>query len=56
MRIGQRVRLNENCTVKKWIGREGTITSFGNAVLPVHVTLDGENYETDFKENELEAL
>ena len=36
--------------------REGNVTSIGNEALPVHVTLDGDNWETDFRADELEAI
>ena len=36
--------------------REGNVTSIGNEALPVHVTLDGDNWETDFRVDELEVI
>ena len=40
-------------TVLGWEGRKGIVTSIGNEVLPIHVTLDGENWETDFTADEV---
>ena len=34
-------------------GREGIVTSIGNEALPIHVTLDGEDWETDFTADEI---
>tara|TARA_R100000458_G_C8266073_1_gene241100 strand:+ start:467 stop:640 length:174 start_codon:yes stop_codon:yes gene_type:complete len=50
--IGKRVRARV-CTYE---GREGIVTSVGNEALPIHVTLDGETWETDFKINELDVI
>ena len=50
--VGKRVR----AIVCGWEGREGVVTSIGNEILGVHVTLDGEKWETDFKLNELEVI
>ncbi len=50
--IGKRVRAIVAC----WEGRKGIVTSVGNEALPIHVTLDGETWETDFKKNELEVI
>lgn len=50
--IGKRVRAIVAC----WEGREGIVTSIGNEKLGVHVTLDGETWETDFMKNELEVI
>jgi len=50
--IGKRVRARV-CTYE---GREGIVTSIGNEKLGVHVTLDGETWETDFKKNELDVI
>jgi len=50
--VGKRVRAIVAC----WEGREGVVTSVGNEALPIHVTLDGEKWETDFKANELEVI
>jgi hypothetical protein len=35
-------------------GQSGRVTSIGNEKLPVHVTLDGDICETDFRANELD--
>ena len=51
--IGSRVRAEVE---GKFKGREGIVTSIGNAVLPIHVTLDGDTWETDFREDELEVI
>ena len=51
--IGTRVRAEVKGNFR---GREGIVTSIGNAVLPIHVTLDGDNWETDFREDELEVI
>ncbi len=37
-------------------GKQGIITSVGNEAFPVHVTLDGEDWETDFSFHEIELL
>ena len=37
-------------------GRQGVVTSVGNEALPVHVTLDGDHWETDFTATELEVI
>ena len=50
--VGKRVR----AIVCGWEGRKGVVTSIGNEKLGVHVTLDGEKWETDFKANELEVI
>jgi hypothetical protein len=34
-------------------GREGIITSIGAGVIPIHVTFEGEKFETDFAAKEL---
>jgi len=47
--IGKRVSI----TVEGWEGRAGVVTSVGNEVLPIHVTLDGEDWETDFTVDEI---
>ena len=50
--IGRNVKVN---VINECLdGRRGVITSIGNAVLPIHVTLEGESWETDFKLEELE--
>ena len=51
--VGERVRAVVGGNFK---GREGKVTSIGNAVLPIHVTLDGDNWETDFRADELEVI
>ena len=51
--VGERVRAVVGGNFK---GREGKVTSTGNAVLPIHVTLDGDNWETDFRVDELEVI
>ena len=51
--VGKRVRAVVGGNFK---GREGKVTSTGNAVLPIHVTLDGDNWETDFRADELEVI
>ena len=43
-------------TVVGWEGRKGFVTSIGNEVLPIHVTLDGENWETDFTTDEVQVI
>jgi hypothetical protein len=48
--VGKRVKI----TVAGWEGRAGVVTSVGNEALNIHVTLDGENHETDFTADELE--
>ena len=42
-------------TVERWEGKRGIITSVGNEALPIHVTLEGESWETDFTLEELEV-
>ena len=49
--VGKRVSI----TVAGWEGRAGVVTSVGNEVLPIHVTLDGEDWETDFTADEVEV-
>ena len=44
-----------NITVEGWEGRKGIVTSVGNELLPIHVTLDKETWETDFTVDELEV-
>tara|TARA_Y100000310_G_scaffold194850_1_gene194861 strand:+ start:502 stop:678 length:177 start_codon:yes stop_codon:yes gene_type:complete len=36
-------------------GRRGEITSVGTGVIPIHVTLEGEAWETDFNDLEVEV-
>ena len=43
-------------TVLGWEGRKGIVTSIGNEVLPIHVTLDGEEWETDFTADEVKLI
>lgn len=51
--VGKRVRA---IVEGNFESREGKVTSIGNAVLPIHVTLDGDNWETDFRADELEVI
>ena len=37
-------------------GKHGIITSVRNAALPIQVTLEGEDWETDFCFHEIELL
>lgn len=52
--IGKRVRALARTNAYE--GKEGVVTSIGNAKLPIHVTLDGEKFETDFMQCELEII
>jgi len=36
-------------------GRRGKVTSIGTGKIPIHVTLDGETWETDFARDELKV-
>ena len=49
--LGRKVRI----TIEGWEGRKGIVTSVGNEALPIHVTLEGESWETDFTPEELEV-
>ena len=51
--VNQKVRIVVEGNFK---GKQGIITSVGNEALPIHVTLNGEKWETDFKANELEVI
>ena len=52
LKIGQRIEII--CKNKLLTGKRGTITSIGTTEkLPIHITIDGENHETDFAEQEL---
>ena len=55
--VGKRVRAIVGGNFK---GREGKVTSIRNdgvwVALPIHVTLDGDNWETDFRADELEVI
>ena len=53
--VGKRVRASSSIS-DIYEGREGIVTSIGNAKLPIHVTLDGDNWETDFRVDELEVI
>jgi RNase P/RNase MRP subunit p29 len=54
--IGARVEVVKDTISSKFVGKKGKITSIGNEVLPIHVTLDGENHETDFTVSELRII
>ena len=51
--VNQKVRIVVEGNFK---GKQGIITSVGNEALPIHVTLDGEAWETDFSFHEMELL
>ena len=57
-----KIKLNDKVRVARqnfgslYVGREGTVTSIGKGVIPIHVTFTGENHETDFAKNELEVI
>jgi hypothetical protein len=52
LKVGLRVRVD--CGNPRFDGKLGTVTSIDERlVLPVHVTIDGEKSETDFREDEL---
>ena len=49
--LGRQVSITD----ERWEGKRGKITSVGNEALPIHVTLEGESWETDFTLEELEV-
>ena len=51
--VNQKVRIVVEGNFK---GKQGIVTSVGNEALPIHVTLDGEAWETDFSFHEMELL
>lgn len=40
----------------QFIGKIGVVTSVGDAKLPIHVTLESQKFETDFRVDELEVI
>ena len=40
----------------QFIGKVGVVTSVGDAKLPIHVTLQGQTFESDFRVDELEVM
>jgi len=54
--IGKKVEVKEG-TNSRFDNKVGVITSIDSrTVLPIHVTLEGENSETDFRFQELVVL
>jgi hypothetical protein len=56
MRIGAKVQVRVQKFGSTFLGRQGLITSVGSGVLPIHVTLEGDNHETDFAISELKEV
>jgi hypothetical protein len=57
--IGKTVKIVKDSIIGnrgQFIGKAGVVTSVGNATLPIHVTLEGQKFETDFRVEELEVL
>lgn len=52
--IGKNVIVN--CSNKLLNGKKGVVTSIGSGVIPIHVTLEGERFETDFAKKELRVV
>ena len=51
--VGDYVRIYRMNFGSSYIGRKGRVTSIGKGVIPIHITLEGDNHETDFAKNEV---
>lgn len=56
IKIGDKVEVVEQNFGFRHIGKKGRVTSIGRGVVPIHVTLAGENHEIYFAENELKVI
>jgi len=56
IKIGDKVKVVRQNFGSLYIGQEGTVTSIGNGVMPIRVTLNGGIREAGFAENELEVV
>lgn len=55
--LNKKVKVIKQIFGNTYIGKVGVVTSIGKGEsLPIHVTLDGDKYETDFTVGELEVL
>jgi hypothetical protein len=54
MSVGTKVRAKGKLTQR--FPKLGTVTSLGTGKIPVHVTFEGDSFETDFNESELERV
>jgi hypothetical protein len=55
IKVGDKVEVVKQNFGCVFLGKKGIVTSIGAGVIPIHVTLLGEQHETDFAPNELEV-